>query len=604
MKRLLLSFCMLVIAIGTWAAKAQGEPVVVKQSDGTQLTVIGYGDEDYHWYTTTDGVLLAHVGRSYFVASLDAEGLLTATSQLAHEPSLRSASERELVNAQSVNRPLFFSKVPQRKQVAMQRRITIGSSSPAYFPHMGSPKTLIILVQFNDLSFTVNDPLKSFGDYMNGEHPLEDYGYREDRNYGSVREYFTDMSEGLFTPQFDVYGPVTLSNSWTYYGKDPDSSTSDYSSRIQELMKEACSAIDADVDFKQYDSNDDGYADLVYIVYAGYAQSISGNSSDCIWPKSGTMSGGTYDGIKVSRYGLNNELNYYDGREFSSPPYKRINGIGLFCHEFSHTLGLPDLYPTGGTGRTVDNQTMEYWDVMDGGEYTDNGYTPTPYTPWEKEVMGWIELEELINSPQKVLLAEGQSYKISSDANNEYVILHNLQNSQWASKLLGHGMMVYRIDYSNSNGTPRETVNMGDSPNNIGGKPGITLMPADGILINYYRMYGTNEENKTADKPYSYSEYIQSHYGDPYPGSTGVEKIDKFTLNRCTIKRPLYNIKEVDGTITFDFLEDFEPDGIITAVAESAVDPSDLYDLSGRKIVSRKLDRGIYIRDGKKFVVK
>ena len=597
MKKLALSLCMLLMAIGSWAAKAYNEPAIVTQNDGTQLTVFVFGDEDHCWYTTGDGVLLAHIGNDYFVAAIDHEGRMTPTAQLAHDRSLRTTAEQQLVKAQEPYRKAFFSRLEQQRQTAEQRRIVIGTTSPAYFPHMGNPKALVILVQFSDLNFSVEDPMKSFNDYLNGTRPLANYGLREDRNYGSVREYFTDMSQGLFTPQFDVYGPVTLEKSWTYYGKDPSSDSPDYSSRIQELIREACAAIDGDVDFSAYDSNGDKCVDLVYIIYAGYAQSISGNSSDCIWPKSSTTSGGSYDGVNVSRYGLNNELNYYPGRQFSSGPDKRINGIGLFCHEFSHTMGLPDLYPTGNsTGKNYDNQTMEYWDVMDGGEYTDNGYTPTPYTPWEKEVMEWIEIDELIYSPQKISMEEGKTYRISSDENNEYLILQNLQNTSWASKLLGHGMLIYRIDYSDVKGNPRNTVNMSDSPNNTGGKPAITL------LINYYRVYGSDESNKTDKKPYSQSEYVNSHYGDPYPGAEGVVEVSSIKMNSCTIEKPIYNIKEEDGIISFDYLKDFTPDGITTVTSGNTQADNMIYDLQGRKVISP--GKGIFIRNHKKVVAQ
>lgn len=77
------------------------------------------------------------------------------------------------------------------------------------------------------------------------------------------------------------------------------------------------------------------------------------------------------DGKQICRYGINNELNATPSDWIDGKPL--LNGIGLFCHEFSHTMGLPDLYPTVETSR-VDNQNPEYWDLMDGGEYTYNGY--------------------------------------------------------------------------------------------------------------------------------------------------------------------------------------------------------------------------------------
>ncbi|MBQ7421235.1 MAG: M6 family metalloprotease domain-containing protein, partial [Prevotella sp.] len=473
---LLMAFCLM--SVLTWAVKAESTPVVIIQSDGSQLTVIGHGDEDFHWYTTTDGVLLTRVGSDYYVASIGPKGELTASTQLAHESKFRSAAERKMAANQD---KLAFQKTARSNwRKASTKQISIGTSEPPYFPHFGSPTALVILVEFQDTVFSVTDPAKTFNDYLNAEGKLEDYGFREDRNYGSVRQYFSDMSDGQFTPNFHLVGPVKLPETSAYYGAGNDNTTA--------LIQDACNAVDDEVDFSQFDADGDGNVDLVYIIYAGYSASISGNSEDCIWPKSGSHNFGTWDGKKVRRYGVNNELNGSPTR-YTSAPFKRVNGIGLFCHEFSHTLGLPDLY----SQMPVDNQAMEYWDLMDGGEYTDNGYTPTPYTPWEKEVMEWTTLE-MLTEPVQVELQPDEARKILVDDSEEYVIVHNVQGSTafyggspgigWASKMLGHGLLVYRIDYKG-----QTEVNVFDYPNMTEGKPGVTIVPADSLLITSYRMY-------------------------------------------------------------------------------------------------------------------
>ena len=597
MKKLLLTLCLMLTAVASWAVKAYPEPVVVTQSDGSQLTVIGYGDEDFHWYTSSDGVLLAQKGRDFFVAAIDENGLMTATEQLAHNPSDRLEAEKQLIAKQTPRREAFFNHATARKKAAAQRRISIGTTTPAYFPHSGEPKALVILVQFSDLSFLSEDPVASFNDYLNkeGRGQMEDRGLWEHLNFGSVQQYFTDMSDGLFRPKFDIFGPVTMSNTSSYYGKDKGSTKDEH---LNELIKEACAAIDGEVDFSQYDSNGDGYVDLVYIIYAGYSQSITGNSADCIWPKSGTGSFGKYDGVTVSRYGVNNELNRTAGAE---PVI--INGIGLFCHEFSHTLGLPDIYPTVSAAQNVDNQALEYWDLMDAGEYTDNGYVPTPYTPWEKEVMGWTEIEELTDTAQ-ITLPQDKYYKITSKTNNEYLILQNFQNTKWGQRVVSssvkcHGLLVYRIDYS------KTSVNLNDYPNNTAGKPGITLAPADGLLISSYRVYGTDPSKKTDSKPYSSDEYRQSHASDPYPGTNNVTQLLSVQMNRCTIDKPIYNIKEDTESkiITFDYLKDFVAAGI-DAVSSDDHSDAEIFDLQGRKMTEKALNKGIYIKNGRKFVMK
>lgn len=591
MKRVIASIAIAMCVVASWAVKADPTPTVVTQPDGTQLTIIVHGDEDCNWYTTSDGVLLYPIGNSYFVASISANGEIAPTTLLAHERSMRSDNETSIIAKQ--DKAAFYSAIKGRQQQYRARRISIGTAATSYFPHTGSPKALVILVEFSDTLFSVSEPSVVFDEYLNHEgSSMPDHSNYERRNHGSVKQYFNDMSNGAFTPQFDVYGPVRMEKPSAYYGEGTDNMT-----RIKEMIVAACDSIDKDVDFTEYDQDGDGFVDLVYVIYAGYSQSVGGNSVDCIWPKSGTLGSvsNTFDGMKINRFGINNELNYYPGREFNNYPEitKRINGIGLFCHEFSHTLGFPDLY----CELEVDNQELEYWDLMDGGEYVDNGYTPAPYSPWEKEVAGWTTIDEITEAKQ-ITLADGQAVRIKNDTNDEYIILLNMQNNGWAKAMLGHGMLVYRIDY------PYDSVNLFDKPNAItSGKPAVTLLPADGLLISSYRVYDSEPSDT---KPYSITEYINSHYGDPYPGTSNVTEIEKFQMNECVIEKPIYNITEnlEEGTISFEYLNKIINgiDNISDLHSQDA--KQTVYSIDGRNLGTdfSKLAKGIYIVGGKKIL--
>lgn len=559
MKKILLTFCLVLMAVSSYAVKANPSAITIIQSDGTPLTVYLHGDEDFNWYSDAQGNILVRNGNDF-------EGI-------------------------SMSKAAFFEKARLMRNKNRMRRIGIGSTTPSYFPHTGSPKAVVILVQFPQASdtdsvatFSVADPQKTFNDYLNCTDTLVNYGNNESRNYGSVWKYFSDMSNSQFTPQFDVVGPYTVSQPESYYGQN-SSSRNDVN--IAQLVKEACNLADDDVDFSQYDSDGDGNVDLVYIIYAGYSES-NGAPAETIWPQSSVASGITVDGKNVRRYGVNNELNYYPGYP-KTAPYRRVNGIGLFCHEFSHTLGLPDLY----SGLAVNNQEMEYWDLMDGGEYTDNGFTPTPYTPWEKEVMGWTSLSTLSDDSTKVTLQPDSALKITDASTSQYVILHNIQNTGWSSKLLGHGMLVYRIDY------PYTTVNISDRPNSTSGEPAVTIIPADSLLISSY--------NVGDGKEYTSRQYFMSHYGDPFPGSENVDSLLSFNLNDdVVLNKPLYNITENSstGVITFEYLKK-----IVTSI--SSISKADdetskkIYTLDGRYVGTdiSSLPKGIYIVGHKKVVL-
>ena len=588
MKKIILSLSFMLLGItALYAARANSVLTKVFLADGTEASARLYGDEHFHYYALLDGTPL----------KINADG------------KYERISNEEL----------------QASQVRAQANITtrasgIGTTTPNYFPHTGSPKALVILVQFQDVKFKSTDPVATFNHYLNAEageeRPTADAQVfstkKSSTNYGSVKQYFTDMSMGQFTPQFDVVGPVTVSKNSAYYGKDSSGEGSD--TNFRQMISEACAKVASQVNFANYDNDNDGYVDLVYVIYAGYSQSWGGNSADCLWPKSGTDNFYKYDtdgnkisptqylsynGKRIVRYGINNELNETPSDTDNGKYY--LNGIGLFCHEFSHTLGLPDLYQT--IGSYQHDQSPDYWDLMDGGEYTYNGYCPTPYSPWEKEMMGWstpITLEA--NKPQQLTLTpyseSSQSYKIEAEKNGEYLLLQNIQNTGWYKYLWGYGMLVWRIDYAD-----KESVNLYDNPNNTLGSPRVMVVPADGKLL-YSLLCGE-------DKTYSTADFITSAANDPFPaygiGENGgdIDCLTSVKFNHSTLtSRPLYNIKkdEATGLVTFDYLKDFTT-GIANLFVEKEDNlPTEYFDLEGRKVVHPQKGHLYITNKGKKMV--
>lgn len=598
MKKILLSitFALMGIVSG-FAAKAYSGIVTVTQSDGTELNVRIYGDEHFNWLTTEDGVLLVKEGNNYYIAETTSYGTLKATNYIAHNANKRLPAEIKAIKKQDLSRFRSYAI----KKASPAKAMGTGNSGVKYFPHSGSPKALVILVEFSDTPFQSGEKAKNvFEHFLKGkaEDNLPD-GYEAYtgsyknknnlRNKGSVSDYFYDMSKGTYTPQFDVVGPYKLNQPSLYYGKGENDNT-------YALVSDACKAADKDVDFSRYDADGDGMVDLVYIIYAGYPASMSGNPND-IWPKSGPGNGsfGTYDGKKVCRYGVHAELNF--GRELNQKNGFLLSGIGLFCHEFSHTLGLPDLYPTVDASK-VDNQNPEMWDLMDGGEYTYNGgYGPTPYSPWEMDAVGWATPIELSDEKQTVTLKsygkERIAYKIKGE-NNEYLLLQNIQIGGWwtgVAYVYNTGMLVWRIDYNNKD------INLFDNPNNPIGKPKVMIVPADGYVISDY--------NHGDGKQWTDAEYKASLQADPFPGATKKTELLSVVLNNSTLEKPIYNIKEENGVITFDYLDN------ISAIQLPSVDETDMttkqiFSLDGRYLGNdaSKLTKGIYIIGKKKVVIK
>ena len=599
-KHLTIFVCLMLCSLTTWAAKAVSIPVQVRQADGSVITVILRGDEHINWYTTLDGVLLVQgADNNYYIGKVEKSGNLIATQQLAHEALTRSQAERNLIAKQDKEKFFaYVNKIAEESENAYDNTpltrgpiINTGWDGVPYFPHTGSPKALVILAEFQDTTFTIQDTKKVFTNYLMNEDHFTDTRYGQNQNYKGVRGYFKDCSYGQFTPIFDVVGPIKLPKKHAIYGAGND--------RMDLLLADACAAVDDLVDFAKYDANNDGIVDLVYIIYAGHSANYHDNKVSNIWPKSGTITiSNKFDGKSIRRYGVSNELN---GSDKTSKNNKKINGIGLFCHEFSHTLGLPDIYAYHTDAEDQDDQGMEYWDIMDGGTGVRGGRVPASYLAWEREVMGWMNIDELKDSCNiknlKSIDNGGKAYKIvNPNDSNEYIVLQSIQKGPWyqgwRDGTYGKGLLAYRISY------PSNKVNVFDFPNNVKGKPRVIPIPADGKILAADSAKG------------SITTYTQQLNGDLYPYND-INKIDEFTMYDGTIlKWSISEITEKDGAneddryVSFKFKNN-DPTGIQPpSIIERIISDNRIYTLDGRYVGTDAsiLPHGIYIQNNKKFV--
>ena len=616
--RTILLAALLLAGVTAGAVKMKPGLTAVVQSDGTTLLVEAFGDEDFSYFVSEDGVLLCQEGTDFFIAETMPDGTLNPTALLAHSPKMRT--EKELAAIAKQDREAFRKAMSHTANTNRMRREPLPYNA-SLLPHTGSPAVPVLLVEFSDTTFKVDSPAETFNKYLNAEELFDrNADPSTGRNYGSVARYFRDMSGGKFTPKFDVYGPVRLNQPLKYYGAGASSQE-----KMDELFADACAALGRDSVFAQYDSNDDGYVDLIYIIYAGYAQSIVGNSTDCIHPKSGTLATQpAVGGKKLLRYGVNNELN---GTPADQKNGLLINGIGLFCHEFSHCMGLPDLYPQAGSvAERCINQNLDYWDLMDAGEYTYNGYRPTEYSAWERERFGWIEIDTL-DAPTDVTLAPlsagGKAYRILNDndpTGHEYYIVENVQQTGWNKSILGHGMLVSHVDYSDEMFTVG-----GCKVNSTPGHPRMTLIAADGLFVpEYFRGKTISESSNETERLANASliakyggqlldvaMYKAEAAGDPYPGTMEITSLtddsspaSAWTYTGGSMGQPLTEISEdtETGIVTFKF-KGGTPSGI-TSIRSNHTTNASFYTLEGvdKGREWSTLPKGIYVRDGKKVV--
>lgn len=514
MKRLFLGLMLCVSALALWAVPAKRITITVEQPDGTVLTLTQRGDEHFHYLMTEDGVMVKPNGKAYYYADI-VDGNIVPSKHLAHAHSLRSSDELRVVESLPKMEQLCQAAM-LCEEVAQRARATRAPQKVSDVPATGKVKVPVLLVQYSDVKFASSDPKASFEGHINGED------YKDEGGYGSVREYFVDQSDGHFTPQFDIVGPVTLSKSMEYYGGNDENGND---KNVRAMVKEACQKAEAEVDFSKYDNNNDGYVDIVYIIYAGYGEaSNTAVLENTVWPHQWALSEDlTLDGVKIGKYACNNELDGYQG--------STLDGIGTFCHEFSHCLGLPDFYPTG------DDQTpfgLESWSLMHYGCYNNNGHTPSGYTGYELDFLGWRELI-VIDEPTDVSLTAlsegGSAYKVINEENpDEYYVLECHKKSKWDTFAPAEGMLVLHVDYL-------ESAWQNNIVNNISSHQRMTIIPADNKLTK------------------------ETQSGDTYPGTSKNTSLTSTSKPAAKVYAGEYmgkditNISMSNGVVTFSFMQ-------------------------------------------------
>lgn len=454
------------VALNASAVPAKRGLRTVVQPDGTELTIQKVGDESRHFTLTADGMLLTRdANGQYSYARIDKRGRLVSSGIRALNANARPSGHRYLMqNIDEVDMTALDkmrAKNPAHSLNAVNAealRLNGGSyrnaKAPAKaagslpqsgmgrftsnFPRTGKIKGLVILVEYTDVKFNsgyMTDAKTYFNDLLHKE------GFSEYNGTGSATEYFRAQSNGQFDPEFDLYGPVTLPNPMSYYGGN-DTYGDDKAPHM--MVVHACQQLDKTVDFSQYDNDGDGYVDNVFIFYAGQGEASYG-SDDTVWPHSWEVSSGTgskfkLDGVIIDRYACTNEW------ERSTP-----DGVGTFIHEFSHVMGLPDLYHTTSSSASY---TPGSWSVLDYGPYNNDGRTPPNYSVYERNAMGWINPELIDGEVKFVSLEEigGSNHGciIQTDKTNEFFLLENRQLTGWDKYLPGHGMLVWHVDYQSS----------------------------------------------------------------------------------------------------------------------------------------------------------
>ena len=405
-KKIFLSLVLLLTALSLSAVPARPGRYRFTQPDGSTVLLTRHGDEWGHWLTDAQGRTVVK----------GADGYYRPVSESQAQSMRRQATARR---AEARRRHQFHATGPVAK---------------------GKKHFLVVLVEFPDRAFSTADAKTAFNNLMNQK------GYDANGATGSARDYYYENSKGSFEPVFDVYGPVTVSHDMSYYGGN-DSNGND--KKPEEAVFEACQLLDSQIDFSNYDNDNDGDVDLVFMYYAGYGEADY-SDEDTIWPHQWNLSYGglnlELDGKKVDAYACTNELLGYGNRSGT------MVGIGTACHEFGHAMGLPDFYDTDYDTNGIAGAVLDF-SLMDGGAYNNDGRTPPFFNIEERILLGWLDesaLQEFPKSGDYTLgpVWEDKAYKTPTDQDGEYFVYEVRDDMGWDAHLPAHGLLVYHVDKS------------------------------------------------------------------------------------------------------------------------------------------------------------
>ncbi|MDE6485240.1 MAG: M6 family metalloprotease domain-containing protein [Duncaniella sp.] len=517
-------------APGIHAVPARPGVMERTMADGSTVKVRLAGDEFYHYYLSEDGYLLVDRGGILYYGDVDSSGAIVSSDFKATDKATRPAEARNFLAGVDMSRvgqtldrrrslsPRLVERATKPRQMRAPAAKAAGDEGyplgpglfpGTSFPSKGDQKALVILVQYKDKKFTLDNPHDYFSRMLN-ETGFSDYG-----GTGCAKEYFELCSDNLFRPEFDVVGPVTLSQNMSYYGGNDWWGNDQHP---EEMVIEACQQLDSTVDFSEYDRDGDGYIDNVFLFYAGQGEASYG-SENTVWPHSWDITSATstpyyFDGVRLDRYGCTNEWEQ-----------NRPDGVGTFIHEFSHVMGLPDLYATSYTSAF----TPGGWSALDYGPYNNDGMTPPLYGAFERYALGWnapVVLDRPMNATLPQIL-DNVTAIIKTTKANEFFLLENRQQTSWDTYIPGHGMLVWHIDYN----TEKWEDNV---VNNTTYHQYVDIVEAD----------NTQSENSRA--------------GDTFPGTKNVTSLTATTSpslkmwGGTPVEVPLTEIAEsADGVITF-----------------------------------------------------
>ena len=411
------------------------------QPDGTQITLIQWGDEFIHGLETEDGYTVVKDANGYYVyAVLNANGyIVPSQNRVGIDPPpsvkkhLRPTNEATVLSIKSLRSQIYAQAV-----------------NPA-----GTGKLPVVLINFNNTQAI----------YQSSDFTNLIFG----NSGNSLKDYYREASYNAFTLDGGVFGWYTASQNHDYYGADSQSNPDNKDLRVKELIREAAQLSDPDINFAQYDTDGDCYVDMFAVIHQGRGQEESKNTND-IWSHRSGLSP-EYETSDSCPSGGYIKIRDYIIMPETLGNNNAITTIGILAHEYGHALGLPDLYDTDYTSRGIGR-----WGLMGYGSWNAKpsgliGSSPAHPSAWSKAKLGWITPQLVYTAASSMVIEPVKNNKnhvfqfIVGKVNEygEYFLVENRQKIGFDEGLPEEGLLIWHIDESVSNNRSECEFNHGSS---------------------------------------------------------------------------------------------------------------------------------------------
>jgi len=349
---------------------------------------------------------------------------------------------------------------------------------------------------------------------------------------GSMRDYYLEISYGSVEFITTVVGWFRMPQLYTYYTNN-NYGFGSYPMNARRMTEDAVWAADPTVDFSEFDNDNDGYVDALFIVHAGPGAEVTGNVND-IWSHASTTVNVPYvDGVYAWRYSTEPE----DG------------AIGVFAHEAGHAIfGLPDLYDYD-----YDSEGVGDWSLMAGGSWNLNGYSPAHMDAYSKIQSGFVEPQVVTLNQDSVIIPNVNYNPVifkmwrNGVPGSQYFLVENRQWLGFDNYLPWEGLLIYHVDEAMPH-------------NNWQWYPGYTTYGHYKVALEQSDHLWQMEQNIN-----------RGNYGDPYPGAMP----QHFTFNDTTLP----DSKDYSFVSTFVAVENVSIPGD-TMTADLKVWPTGIQELT------------------------